>query len=288
VGVANPFVNASGMPILVSVEGGDFDTRLDAGLEALGGLDRLVGGALGVLINPNFNMAEPYPGISRASSIVSLVERVRPLTAGSVVVADEGYDSGAAVAAYLGLHDPVAAAGGSVETFTDLYDVRGPSWGADVPDFRVFALVHDAPIIISLCNLKRHYFAGFTIAIKNNVGTVSGSGMLDTRRHLHYGGDPTGTLVRIAACANPDLFVVDAETLLTRRGPSYYDGDLARADRLVLCGDMVATDAYCIQVLDRYDATFSADNNQDVLLRAAEAGLGQPDLSQVEIREISV
>ena len=62
----------------------------------------------------------------------------------------------------------------------------------------------------------------------------------------------------------------------------------ATADRLILCGDMVATDAYSIQVLDRYDQTFSAANNQDLLLRAADAGLGQADLSQVEIREISV
>ena len=42
-GVANPYVDKNGKPILVVVEGENFDEMLAMGLETLGGLDKLVG-----------------------------------------------------------------------------------------------------------------------------------------------------------------------------------------------------------------------------------------------------
>jgi uncharacterized protein (DUF362 family) len=286
--VPNPFVTGDGTPILVSVEGQDFDAMLDRGLEVLGGLQRLVSASTQVLVNPNFNMAERYPGISRASSVAAVVRETRTVTSGTITVADEGYDPGPQVYAYLGLDDIVRDAGGVVEPFTDTYRVRPAQWSAEEPAFRVYSLAYDAPIIISLCNVKRHHLADYSCAIKNNVGVIPGSGASDTRHYLHYdSGDFMGTLAEVAALVNPELFVVDAQSILARTGPSVTDGDTVRADRLILCGDMVATDAYCTRLLEAYDPGYRASRAQPLLQRAADLGLGQPDLNQVEVHEIT-
>jgi uncharacterized protein (DUF362 family) len=287
--VPNPFVNGDGAPILVSVEGRDFAAMLEEGLRVLGGLQNLVSGNAGVLINPNFNMAEPYPGISRASSVADLVRETRAVTSGSITVADEGFDPSPQVYTYLNLYDIVQAAGGVVESFSSSYGVRRGEWSADKPDFRVYSLAHDAPIIISLCNVKRHMWASYSCAIKNNVGIVAGAGGSATREYLHdQSSDFMGDLAEIAGLVNPELFVVDAMSVLTENGPSVSQGVPVPANRLILCGDMAATDAYCTRLLAAHDPGYSAAFAQPLLQRAAQLGLGQPDLSQVDVREITL
>ncbi len=285
----NPFVSPNGAPILVSVEGRDFSAMLAEGLRALGGLQGLIPGASDVLSNPNFNMTERYPGISRASSVTAVVRETRAVTTGRVTVADEGFEPGPAVYTYLGLYDVVQAAGGVVEPFTEGYRARRTSWSPEMPDFRVFSPAYDAPIIISLCNLKRHQYADISCAIKNNVGAVAASGAGSTRGYLHYEtSDFQGTLAEIAGLVNPELFVVDAQLILTKNGPSVTQGVPVEANRLVLCGDMAATDAYCATLLADYDSSYTPDRAQPLLQRAAQLGLGQPNLAQVDVREITV
>jgi uncharacterized protein (DUF362 family) len=287
--VPNPYVTADGRPLLVSVEGRDFAAMLERGLRSLGGLGSLIPGGSDVLINPNFNMAEPYPGISRARSVADVVREVRAVTTGTVTVADEGYDPGPVVYTYLDLYETVGAVGGEVGGFDSSYAVRREEWAASKPNFEVYTLAYDAPIVVSLCNVKRHRLAGYSCAIKNNVGIVPGSGMSLTRSYLHSESpDFTGELAEIAALVNPELFVVDAQMVLARRGPSYYDGDPVEANRLILCGDMVATDAYCTRLLAAHDPTYPAAGATTLLQRAAALGLGQPDLDRVEVRELTV
>jgi uncharacterized protein (DUF362 family) len=285
----NPFVNGDGTPILVSVEGRDFSTMLAQGLRVLGGLQGLIPGGSDVLVNPNFNMAEGYPGISRASSVAAVVRETRAVTTGRITVADEGFDPGPTVYTYLGLYDIVQAAGGVVEPFIDNYPARRGEWSPDKPDFRVYSLAYDAPIIISLCNVKRHRLAGYSCAIKNNVGVVPANGASSTRAYLHYtSSDFLGDLAEIAGLVNPELFVVDAQSILTRNGPSVREGVPVEANRLILCGDMVATDAYCTRLLAAHDTSFPAARAEPLLQRAAQLGLGQPALAQVDVREITV
>jgi uncharacterized protein (DUF362 family) len=285
--VPNPFVNGDGAPILVSVEGRNFDAMLAEGLRVLGGLGALLRGSSDVLINPNFNAAEPYPAISQASSIAALVRETRAATSGRITVADEGFEAGPQVYSYLGLHDAVEAAGGVAEYFSNTYPVRRAE-SADRPDFRVYALAYDAPVIISMCNVKRHHMATYSGALKNNVGIIAGTEMSSTRAFIHGGSTLIEEVAEVAALVNPELFVVDAMKVLTRSGPSITQGDPVAANRVILCGDMVATDAYCMQLLADHDPTFDGSQAPRVLGRAIALGCGQPDLNQVEIREISV
>ena len=99
---SNVFVNTAGKPLLVCVTGTNFEAMLAAGLEKLGGLSRLIGGSQEVLIKPNCNAAEPYPGASDVNSVLSIIQEVKKVTSGTISVGDQGFETAASVYAFTG------------------------------------------------------------------------------------------------------------------------------------------------------------------------------------------
>jgi hypothetical protein len=87
----------------------------------------------------------------------------------------------------------------------------------------------------------------------------------------------------------PELTIIDARSLLIKSGPAFRPGQSEikpNVNRLIICGDMVATDAYCAQLLAKYDESFEKERRVAGQLAYAERlGLGTKDLSQVEIIE---
>jgi uncharacterized protein (DUF362 family) len=129
-----------------------------------------------------------------------------------------------------------------------------------------------------------------TCALKNNVGVFRGPGMVWSRYYLHSKTEDEflTTVAEFAGLINPELNVIDARTILTRNGPLYEQGTPVAADRLIICGDMVATDAYCAGIMRQHDPTFSASMIDPALERAELRSLGTADLNNVEIIEISI
>ena len=56
------------MPLLVTVRGTDVDAMVHAGLEAIGGLGRLVGDRE-VVLKPNSNQRDPFPSITAPETL---------------------------------------------------------------------------------------------------------------------------------------------------------------------------------------------------------------------------
>ncbi len=283
---ANAFVNHAGQPILISVTGTNFATMLAAGLSRLGGLSKLVGADQDVLVKPNCNASESFPGISDPDSVGAIIREVKKVTTGTVSAGDQGYY--AFSYNFAGMGPAIEQAGGQVVIPSETYNVRRDTWAANVPDFKVYQNVYDAPIIINTTVIKRHHSAIMTCALKNNVGNVAGPGAVQTRNFLHYQTqDFMSAVADIAGVVNPDLNIIDARSVLTAGGPSIRDGVVVAAHRLIICGDIVATDVYCAGILDSLDAGFDAVSIQPTLQIASSLGLGTTDLSQVEIIEIS-
>lgn len=283
---ANAFVNQAGQPLLVCVTGTDFATMLAAGISRLGGLNKLIAAGQDVLIKPNCNAPEPYPGMSDPPSVAAVIQEVKKVTTGTVSVGDQGFYP--FTFEYGGLGPAVEQVGGRTLILGTTYNVRRDTWASGVPDFKVYSDVYDAPVIINTCCLKRHHTAVFTCALKNNVGAVAGPGAVLTRNFLHYQSpDFMGVVADIAGVVNPDLNIVDARSVLTKGGPSYQSGVVVDAHKLILCGDIVATDVYCAGILESFDDEFIAASAMDSVNSAAALGLGTSDLNNVEIVEIS-
>lgn len=286
---SNVFVNAEGKPILVCVTGTDFAEMLAAGLAKLGGLGKLISERQEVLIKPNCNAAEPYPGASDVNSILSIIQEVKKTTTGKVTVADQGYEAASSVYTFTEMDPKVGQAGAELLAPSETYSVKRSGWSLNTLDFKVYKEIYDAPIIINACNLKRHHTADFTCALKNNVGTVAGPGLASTRNWLHREADNFAAAVaEMAGVINPELNIVDARTVLTVSGPSYHSGVLVAANKIVLSGDIVATDAYSEKILADHDPQFEGGTGEEIITHAESLGLGTSDLSEVEVIEISV
>jgi len=133
-----------------------------------------------------------------------------------------------------------------------------------------------------------------TCAIKNNVGTIEGRSESGSRKYLHQSPDLSipflENIANIAALINPELNIVDARDILIGNGPMHYmpGAEVKKGiNKLVLCGDIVATDAYCAErILSQHDPGFSPENIAPTLNKAEQLGLGTPDLKKVDILEI--
>jgi len=289
VGTANPYVTEGGRPILVCVEGSDFNAMLRAGLDAIGGLGKLVKDNQDVLIKPNLFEQSQYPWVSSPESIVGIIKEVKKVTSGLVNVGDESFEKTNLVYEHLSLWPIINEAGGILSNFLNTHKVRRSTWDSEKPDFLVFRDVYDAPVLISTPVLKRHYLSSLTCAIKNNVGTIRGSNASSTRGYMHYQSPNfMAELAEVAGLANPDLNIVDARSIVTEIGPFHEQGGpVVQLNKVIICGDIVATDAYCAKLMEENDSSFSASSIQATLSRAVGLGMGTSNLDDVDIMEIS-
>jgi uncharacterized protein (DUF362 family) len=292
-GLPNPYVMPDGRPILVCVTGTDFQAMLNAGLSAIGGLSPLINNNQDVLIKINCVIAEAYPTCTDPNTIDALVRAVRPVTTGQVKVGDQGYDNIGIVYQFMGYEPIVTAAGGELVYFLNTYNVRRNGWDPAIPDFSVYSEIYDAPIMISLCNLKRHLWSYFTCALKHHVGSITGPYLAGTRSYIHSFPHFSHTFLQIMAelggLINPELNVVDGRQIWAINGPtSQQGGEIRTINKMVICGDMVATDAYCSQLMDQFDETYDPSWISPTLDHAVSLGLGRSDLTQVEIIEIDL
>jgi uncharacterized protein (DUF362 family) len=140
--------------------------------------------------------------------------------------------------------------------------VRSPAWSIPSP-VAVHKKLHEAGLVVSLPVLKRHAEARLTCALKMHFGSVLMADRLVAHKHGHTGrlGFFDHRLVHFADAVKPQLNIVDARAILTRSGPTLSAGGevLRGVNRIVLCGDMVATDAYCARLMAERDSTFSVD-----------------------------
>lgn len=288
-GVANPYMTSDGKPILVYVTGTDFQEMLGKGLDTIGGLKKLISGNQDVLIKPNLNSKDVYPAISSVDGIVGVIEAVKDATSGKVYVGDESFHPTTSVYEHINLESAVTNAGAELVKFSSTYGVRRDSWSSNKPDFQVYSTVYDSTIIINFACIKRHFLGKMTCALKNNVGTVSGSGGISTRAYLHSrsGNAFLKEIAEIAGLINPELNIVDARSILTVNGPFSDWGEIKTGiNKLIICGDMVATDAYCARILEENDSTFKSTDIAPTLNQAVSLELGTSDLDNVEIIEI--
>lgn len=284
----NPFVDLRGRPLLVCVTGTDLTSMLTAGLEAIGGLSKLIEPTEDVLIKPNCNAVGPYPSISSANCVVATMEEIQKISSGAISVGDQGAQPSKEVYPAIRLNPAVANNGGNLLTLGATYSVRRDEWAQDRRRLGVYREIYDASVIINSCVLKRHRVTRMSCALKNMFGTISGPNYTGSRKHLHEKSTNfMKDVAEVAGLVAPDLTIVDARTILTVSGPMAQDGVAVKADKMVISGDPVATDAYCATIMAGLDE-FWPSSIDTTLNQAVALGLGTSDLDQVKIIEISV
>jgi len=312
----NQIYGPSGKPLLVIVEGADVDAMVDAGLEAIGGLKRVIGAHREVLLKPNTNQRDPFPSITAPETIRAVARHCRAAGAERVIVHEDHkreldyyYEPSALLELDLRLsHAPTRDHFVLVEFERWHGDMDLPPIPDDTansmlarlrgyepergPRLRIARDLQMAPVVINMPVLKRHFAGQITSALKNHFGSVYGPhrwlahATLDTNRDYY-----DRKLVEFASAVRPELTITDVRSLQAGFGPQRSDQTriVEGVNRLIVTGDMVAADVVAMDLMKRHDPTFNAQNEAIVRRQhehAEELDLGCSDLTKFEVIEL--
>jgi len=247
-----------------------------------------------VVIKPNFNSADPFPGSTHPDTLRVLVEEVQSWGATQIVVADRsGMGDTVRVMGALGVPAMANAMGFEHVALDRLppaewehYSLEGSHWqhGLDFP--RLFNRV-DA--IVQTCCLKTHRYGGhFTLSLKNSVGMVAkfapGDGY-NYMHELHSSPNQRLMIAEINQLYRPALIVLDGMKAFTHGGPAR--GTVAEPGVILVGTDRIAVDAVGVAILRLLGTTQEVARGpifeQEQIRRATELGLGVTAADQIHL-----
>lgn len=316
----NKVLGQSGKPLLVIVDGEEINAMVEAGLQAIGGLGRIMGNHRNVLLKPNTNQRDPFPSTTAPETLRAVAGHCRNAGAKHIVVHEDhkfeldlyytpeelpGMDiqiSHASNAHHYVLVEYEKWHGDmDPETALQGIEPQGPEqWlksefqKTEGPCLRVARQMQDAPVIINMPVLKRHFAGQITSALKNHFGSVYGPHRWLAHAALRKNRDYYDRkLAEFASSIRPELTITDVRSIQAVSGPFREEDTkiLEGVNRLIITGDMIAADVVALDLVKKYDTTFTRANEAIVRrqFEHAEAlGIGSSDLSQFETIEIKV
>ncbi|MDQ7842658.1 MAG: DUF362 domain-containing protein [Armatimonadota bacterium] len=246
-----------------------------------------------VVIKPNLNSSDPFPGSTHNETLQTLLELCRAAGARDIVVADRsGMGNTATVIRQKGIDTLAGSLGARVVALDALpptqwlpKTIPGGHWrrGVLYP-----ALLERADVLIQTCCLKTHRFGGhFTLSLKNSVGMVAkvGPDGYDYMQELHGSPLQRTLIAEINVLYRPAVVVLDGIEAFVEGGPEV--GRLARPEVVLAGSDRVAIDAVGVALLRIHGATGPVARGpifaQDQIRRAVELGLGAPSPEAIEL-----
>ena len=242
-----------------------------------------------VLLKPNFNTADPFPGSTHNDTLIHLIEHLKRMGAAEITLGERsGPPDTADVMADKGIFDLCKKLGVGLINFEELPDDQWvrikPGQSTWLRGFDVAKPVLDAECVVTTCCLKTHAYGGvFTMSLKLSVGVTRKRNMAEL--HSSFLG-MRKMIAEINQAYAPGLVVLDAIEAFTDGGPGH--GTRKRADVIIAGADRVAIDATGIAVLKDLGSTKDIMSrkifDQEQISRAAEIGLGVAKAEDIEIR----
>jgi uncharacterized protein (DUF362 family) len=244
-----------------------------------------------VLIKPNFNTADAFPGSTHNATLVALIEEIWKMGAKSVSLGERSYPPTREVMEQKGVLPLLKKLNIEVKNFDDLspkdwvqVQVKDSHWPHG---FKVARPILESECLVSTCCLKTHQYGGvFTMSLKLHVGVVP------THRHgyaymteLHSSPYQRKMIAEINASFKPALVVLDGIEGFVDQGPM--TGKRARADLFLASTDRVAIDAVGVAVLKSLGSNDAIMKprifDQEQIARAVELGLGAPSAAAIDL-----
>jgi uncharacterized protein (DUF362 family) len=275
-----PPPGAPGPYDLVAVKDGDPVQMFDRAIESLGGMKNFVKKNQTVVVKPNIGWdTSPERGANTNPALVKrIIEQCFSAGAKTVYVFDNTCDNWNKCYENSGIQKAVKDAGGKIvpgnsESNYQQVDVKG---GKKLTKAKVHELILSSDVFINVPVLKSHGSSVITAAMKNHMGIVWDRGYWH-RNNLNQ------CIADFASYRKPDLNVVDAYRVMTKRGPrGVSEEDVVLMKSLLLSKDIVAVDAAAAKL-------FGAEPETVPYIKLAhEAGLGAIDLSKLSINRIKM
>ncbi|MBI5166533.1 MAG: DUF362 domain-containing protein [candidate division NC10 bacterium] len=247
-----------------------------------------------IVLKPNFNSSDPFPGSTHNDTLAVLVESLQVMGAKSITMADR---SGMGETRQVMLEKGIFALGKRLGFETVVLDelpqgqwvhheLKGSHWRRGVY-FPV--LFEEAEAIVQTCCLKTHRFGGhITMSLKNTVGMVakySPRDGYDFMRELHSSPYQRLMIAEINQLYRPALILMDGLKAFVDGGPDR--GKVMEPGVVVAGTDRVGVDAVGVAILKELGSNMDVMGRkvfeQEQISRAAELGLGVKGPDGIEI-----
>jgi len=229
----------------------DLKASVVKAVELIGGPGKVISPGDRVILKPNFNSPDPYPGSSDLEFLKVVVQILRE--AGAKVVVGES--SG-------GIWRPtrkVMVKLDALRQLTDIgaeviaFDDRAWDWvrvrvdGDYLKEVTVPRSVYEADKIVYVPCMKTHQIARFTLSLKLAVGFVHPG----ERRSMHM-RNLERKIAEFNLALQPDLIIMDGRKAFVSGGPA--TGELVETGVIMASGDQVAIDVEALKILGSYKA----------------------------------
>jgi uncharacterized protein (DUF362 family) len=241
-----------------------------------------------VLIKPNFNTADVYPGSTHNDTLISLIRHVKEMGAKTITVGERsGPSATAKVMKDKGIPGICREYGARLINFEDLPEDQ---WVKVTPEkshwnegFYMARPVRDAECLVSTCCLKTHGYGGvFTMSLKLSIGAVHKRNMAELHSSFR---SMRKMIAEVNQAYSPSLIVLDAIEAFVDGGPM--EGKRKRADVIVAGTDRIAIDAVGLAILKELGSNDAIMGKkifeQEQISRAVELGLGVRRPKDIEI-----
>ena len=241
-----------------------------------------------VLLKPNFNTADEFPGSTHNDTLAVLIQELRKNGALSITVADRsGPASTSEVIREKGVDALCAKLGADLINLENLPDSE---WVRIVPKeghwndgFLAARPLVESECVVSTCCLKTHGFGGvFTMSLKLSIGMVHKKNM----NELHLSVRSMRKMIAEANLAySPSLILLDGIEAFVDGGPM--TGTRKSTGVLIAGTDRIAIDAVGLAVLKETGSNKAVMSKkifeQEQISRAVELGIGVSSPDSIEI-----
>ena len=220
-------------------------------LDLLGGLDRAIHRGERVLVKPNFNSPDPYPGSTDLGFLRAVLELLQDIGAEIVVGESAGglWRPTRNTVNKLGALRLLEEMGVQFIAFdageTDWVEV--PIEGEFLQRVTVPKVMYEADRLVYLPGMKTHKYARFTMSLKLSMGFVH-----PAERLAYHMSNLEQKVAEINLVWQPDLIIMDGRKAFVSGGPE--KGELVQPGIILASGDMVAIDVEALRVLQSYGA----------------------------------
>ena len=241
-----------------------------------------------VLLKPNFNTDDEFPGSTHNDTLKALVLHLKHMGASEITIGDR---SGPADTGHVirekGVDQLCKDLGVKLLNFEALppdgWRKLNPANSHWRNGFALAVPVLDAGCVVTTCCLKTHgYGAVFTMSLKISVGMVQKRYMTELHSSLL---SMRKMIAEINQAYTPSLILLDGIEAFTDRGPM--TGTKKRADVLLAGTDRIAIDAVGLAVLKLLGSNKAIMETpifeQEQIARAIELGLGVSGPGEIEI-----
>lgn len=269
----------------LAVARGDTVQAVKAVIETLGGIQRFVKQGQTVVLKPNMSFPNPpeWGSTTHPDVIKTVAQLCLEAGAKRVMVIDHPLRRPEVVMRRAGIAQACQDIP-NVYVFVlseqKFYQKVAVPDGKELHEVEVARDVLQSDVLINLPVAKSHMDTGVSFGLKNLMGLIW------DREYFHQYIDLNQGIADLSTLIHPDLTIMDATRPMITAGPGG-PGKLVQLNTIIAGTDPVAVDAYTVPLAKWYGHQFSGKNVK-YILKAAELGLGEIDVSKLNVKELEV